>query len=363
MNMKLNKAALMQKAATGANQSIDLAERMRQASEAARGTHPLAALTGAGGVPAAPAQDEPAPAPDLTARAQPERDLAATPYGNVTSTGNDDDKRRGRFETVLLSLVDPNPYNARQTYKPERVLEMAASLAKNGQDTPGTATVRNGRYVLAAGHYRRLGLLHIHAASMDKATIDLIVKPNMSDRELYEASYRENAERQEQTSYDNALAWKKLLEQDVYENETALSEAVGMSLPNVNKTLAALRLSPAALTVVESAPAKFALGTLYELALFEEVAGTERTVAMAAQVLEGKLGRDQINEARKQLVEPKLRKRKETSRPYTILVGNKYEGTLKEWPNGKVTLEVNIGDASMRDAFVASLREKFGVKS
>jgi ParB family chromosome partitioning protein len=342
MNMKLNKAALMQKAATGANQSIDLAERMRQASEAARGTHPLAAITGAGEVPAAPAPGEPAPAPDRTAQAQPERDLAATPYGTVTPAGNDDDKRRGRFETVLLSLVDPNPYNARQTY---------------------TATVRNGRYVLAAGHYRRLGLLHIHAASMDKATIDLIVKPNMSDRELYEASYRENAERQEQTSYDNALAWKKLLEQGVYENETALSEAVGMSLPNVNKTLAALRLSPAALTVIESAPAKFALGTLYELALFEEVAGTERTVAMATQVLEERLGRDQINEARKQLVEPKLRKRKETSRPYPIFVGNKYEGTLKEWPNGKVTLEVNIGDASMRDAFVASLREKFGVKS
>jgi len=102
---------------------------------------------------------------------------------------------------------------------------------------------------------------------------------------------------------------------------------------------------------------------LYELALFEQVAGTERTVAMAGQVLEGKLGRDQINEARKQIVEPKLRKRKETSRPYPIFVGDKYEGTLKEWPNGRVTLEVNISDASMRDTFVASLREKFGVKS
>lgn len=363
MNMKLNKAALMQKAATGANQSIDLAERMRQASEAARGTHPLAAIPGADVALVAAAQGELTPPPDRAAQAHPEPDMAATPYGTVTAEGNDDDKRRGRFETVLLSLVDPNPYNARQTYKPERVLEMAASLAKNGQDTPGTATIRNGRYVLAAGHYRRLGLLHIHAASMDKATIDLIVKPNMSDRELYEASYRENAERHEQTSYDNALAWKKLLEQGVYDNETALSEAVGMSLPNVNKTLAALRLSPGVLIVVDSAPAKFALGTLYELALFEEVAGTERTVAMAAEVLEGKLGRDQINEARKQIVEPKLRKRKETSRPYPIFVGDKYEGTLKEWPNGRVTLEVNISDASMRDTFVASLREKFGMKS
>lgn len=363
MNMKLNKAALMQKAATGANQSIDLAERMRQASEAARGTHPLAVPTGTSALPVGAAQGEPTSVPDRPPEAQRERDLVAAPYGTVKPAASDDDNRRGRFETVLLSQVDPNPYNARQTYKPERVLEMAASLAKNGQDTPGTATIRNGRYVLAAGHYRRLGLLHIHAASIDKATIDLIVKPNMSDRELYEASYRENAERQEQTAYDNALAWKKLLEQGIYENETSLSEAVGMSLPNVNKTLSALRLSPAALTLVESAPAKFALGTLYELALFEEVAGTERTVAMAAQVLEGKLGRDQINEARKQIVEPKLRKRKETSRPYPIFVGNKYEGTLKEWPNGKVTLEVNIGDASMRDAFVASLREKFGAKS
>jgi len=361
--MKMNKAALMQKAATGANQSIDLAERMRQAGEAARGTHPLEVLTSTGGVPAKAAQGEPTPAPDRTAQVPPERDLGTTPYGSVTPAGDPDDKRRGRFETVPLSLVDPNPYNARQAYKPERVLEMAASLAKNGQDTPGTATIRNGRYVLAAGHYRRLGLLHIHAASMEKATIDLIVKPNMSDRELYEASYRENAERQEQTSFDNALAWKKLLEQGVYENETALAKAVGMSLPNVNKTLAVLRLSPAVLTLVESTPAKFALGTLYELALFEEVAGTEKTVAIATEVRDDRLGRYQINEARKQIVEQKTRKRKERSRPYPIFVGNQYEGTLKEWPNGRVTLEVNIGDVSTRDTFVASLREKFGAKS
>lgn len=350
MNMK---SKLAERASSGAANAMGLEERLRLANEAATGTHPLAPLQG----PAHGGATGPA---NVQLHEQPSKPAAAagaSDGGADAASEPPDDPNRAYFKSVEMELIDENPFNARKSYKQSRILEMAASLAKNGQDTPGKATIRNGRYVLAAGHYRRFGLQHINAPRMD-----LMVKPNMTDQELYEASYRENAEREDQTAYDDALSWQQLLKDHVYENETALHQAIGVSLSTVNKTLALFRLSAEMLAVVAAAPEKFPLSTLYELILLEEVVGTERALQAAALVQEGKLTRDQVKEIRDQVSQPKIRKRKETSRPYEIRVGT-FQGTLKEFPNGKVTLEVNIADVSTRETFVAELREKFGPKS
>ena len=58
------------------------------------------------------------------------------------------------------------------------------------RDTPGTATIRNGRFILAAGHYRRHALIALRAPTML-----LVIKEDITDRELYELSYRENSGR------------------------------------------------------------------------------------------------------------------------------------------------------------------------
>lgn len=264
---------------------------------------------------------------------------------------------RGTFVEAPMGQIVPNPFNARKTYREARIREMKASLAANGQETPGTATIRDGKYVLAAGHYRFKGL-----QLLDAPTMALMLIPDLTDKQLYELSYRENAEREEQSALDNALAWSELIQNGVYASEQELAEAVGLSAPNVNKTLSILRLSKLVLDVVREDPAAFALGVLYELSLFEPVGGAEKTLDLAIAAGAGEIGRKQIQDARALLQQAKPRKGRESSRAYNLVVDGASSGVLKEWPSGKVAFEVNIADPLLREQFVNELRTRFTPK-
>lgn len=255
-----------------------------------------------------------------------------------------------------VELIDTNPFNARHIYKPERVAKLASSIAAHGQEVPGIATYRGGRIILAAGHYRLRAI-----KQLGLPTMMLMVHDNLSDRDLYEMSYRENAERESQTSLDNALAWKLLLEKNVYKSETDIAEATGMSLPNVNKTMAVFRLSNDTLEVLKQQPTQFALSSIYELVLFEEATDAASGTKMAKRILEGDIGRADIHDARVKLQNGKDRKRKETSRQYPIAIEGKKAGVLKEWDSNKVSFEVLLETPDQRHELVSLLKSKFKI--
>ena len=257
---------------------------------------------------------------------------------------------------VPVELIDINPFNARHIYKPERVAKLASSIAAHGQEIPGVATKRGGRIILVAGHYRLRAI-----KQLGLPTMMLMVHDNLSDRDLYEMSYRENAYRESQTSLDNALAWKLLLDKNVYKSETDIAEATGMSLPNVNKTMAVLRLSNDTLDVLKQQPTQFALSSIYELVLFEEATDSASGTKMAKRILEGDIGRADIHDARVKIQNSKDRKRKETSRQYPIAFEGKKAGVLKEWDSNKVSFEVLLETTEQRHELVSLLKTRFKI--
>ncbi len=258
---------------------------------------------------------------------------------------------------ISIDLIDPNPHNARRIYRPERVSELAASIGAHGQDVPGIATYRDGRYILAAGHYR----LRAHKV-LGSATMDLMIHEGLSDKDLFAYSYRENAEREGQSALDNALCWQELLESGLYSSETELAEVTGMSLPNINKTLRILKLSDAVLGLVKEDPAAFPLSALYELALFETAASPGSSLELARQIKAGEAGRKEVQEARAKLENPKTRKTKETSRQYKIHRSGESIGFVKAWDSGRVALDVVISDPTERNEVLEILKSRFGIK-
>jgi ParB family chromosome partitioning protein len=261
------------------------------------------------------------------------------------------------FARVAVDNIDPNPFNARQIYHPERVKEMATSILASGQLMPGLATKRDGRTVLAAGHYRWKG---IKAAGIP--FMNLMIHDGLTDQELYEISFKENDERTAQSPLDNALSWKKLLSDKIYLNESGIAEATGISLPNINKTLAILRLSEATLEFVRQKPEQYALSALYELVLLEKAAGSEVALGMARKLSMEEAGRKEVAELRAQYENPRPRKTKENSRQYKIHVDGRTAGFIKEWDSGKVALEVNFDDPAARETLVAELKARFNLR-
>ncbi len=271
--------------------------------------------------------------------------------------GSESGASSNNYHSVPTQLIDPNPHNARRIYRPERVNELAASIGAHGQDVPGIATFRDGRYILAAGHYR---LRAIKLRGLP--TMNLVIHDNLSDKDLFEYSYRENAEREGQTALDNALSWKDLLNSGVYGSETELAEATGMSLPNINKTLRILHLSKDVLELVSEEPSAFALTALYELVLLEAVAPSSLiAIELAKQIKSGDAGRKEVQEARAKLEHPKTRKTKQTSRQYKINRDGMRLGTVKAWDSGRIALDVFVDDERERNDILTLLKTRFGI--
>lgn len=264
-------------------------------------------------------------------------------------------ERGAILENVPIDLIDENPFNARRIYAPERIKELSNSIAASGQLTPGIATKRDGRYTLAAGHYRKRA---IKLAGIK--TMQLMIHENLSDQQLYQISYKENDERTQQSALDNALSWQELIEKNVYRNESAIAEVTGQSRSNINRTMSILKLSDPVLELIKQAPQNYNVSVLYELFQLEQVAGTEATLAMTEKVGAGEISRKELIEYRSTYgATAKKRNRKENGRQYKIQVKGQDMGFIKEWDSGRVMVDITLTDASEREALVELLKTRF----
>jgi len=337
--MAISKKDMGARAVRAAEMSPTISDRLRQAGELVQ-SHPIDETS--------ISTARPTSATALTSVQKMQEETLAD---NVVMTS-----AGAHLAMIPVDQIDHNPFNARKIYRAERVSELAASIGTHGQEIPGIATRRQGRYILVAGHYRLRALKMLGIKSMA-----LMIRDELSDRDLYAHSYRENAEREGQSGLDNALAWRELLDQGVYASETEIAETTGISLANVNKTLGALRLTPPVLDVVKDDPTSFPFTLLYDLVLFEAAAGQGRAIAMARQIGAGEISRRDLQAARAQIASLKDRKRKETSRQYKIQVGGVQTGFIKEWDSGKVALEVHLNDPKERQALLEELKRRFNL--
>lgn len=259
------------------------------------------------------------------------------------------------YQEVDLSLVVENPFNAREVYDVDRIEKLAASIKLDGQLVPALGVKQGHQYLLIAGHYRFKALRRGEAK-----TIKMMVYPEgvISQQKIYEFSFKENEERADQTVLDNALAWHRLIEKQVYPTYSALSEAIGVSQSNVTKTVAILSLSESVLDVVREAPQRFGLSLLYELQLYSQHASENKTIEMANMIKSKKVLRPDIVAAREALSnKPPSRERKnQMSRSYPLSYG-KAEGKIKEWDGGKVQVALQFNDDDEKAKFLAYIQQ------
>lgn len=282
------------------------------------------------------------------------------PVAKPTFTGESYAHATKRVETVPIDLIDSNPFNARRIYSQERIRELAGHLATDKQKVPALAMMNPdspGRYILIDGEYRKRG-----AKLANIGTLDLMVEPIKTHAELYRLSYMLNEERSPQTTLDNAMAWRDLLESGTVTKEEDIAALTGQSPATVNKTLAALNLPKAVIDRISESPASFGVSIAYELTLLFKVAGEDQTIDAIKRVLTDGWGRRDLEELRKRLEHPKQRKKKDVSRQYKINDTHGHQkGFIKEWDSGKVVLEVKMADHKAREALMEELKKRFHI--
>lgn len=191
-----------------------------------------------------------------------------------------------RVRKILLDDIVSNPYNPRAFYSAETIDELANSFAQQGQITPIQVTrLREfpDKYVVVDGERR------VRAAkSRGDQYIDADLKDGLDNQKLYLRAYHANKEREEQTVFDDALAWKKLLDDRVYIDQVELGVAVGQDPKYISKVVSLTSLPPFLLQRMAQFSKTIGLGHAYNLKLIFDRAGLQVAEHWLQQVADGK---------------------------------------------------------------------------
>lgn len=215
----------------------------------------------------------------------------------------------GNVYEVPLELIRSNPLNPRVVYTSQSVDDMALSLAQDGQRVPATAYLNAGEVTLIEGETRLRG-----ARASGRKTLRIEIQPPpVNDRQLYKFARDANVRRREQTPLDDALKWKELLENKVFDNQAQLSEMLELPESTVSRTLQLATLPKRVITSLSDHPSLLNFQMLNALREYYKGFGEDKTLDYLPQIEKNGWGYRRVAEdAAKANSGPVRRKRGET---------------------------------------------------
>ena len=140
------------------------------------------------------------------------------------------------FELIPISEVGPNPDQPRESFSPEGIEELAASIREKGVLQPVIVKKKGTRYELVCGERRLKAAL---LSGLEK--IPAIVK-EVAESDLLEWALVENIQREDLNPLEEARAFERLVvERGLSQEEVA--KRVGKNRSTVTNAIRLLRLS------------------------------------------------------------------------------------------------------------------------
>lgn len=148
---------------------------------------------------------------------------------------------------VLLERINPNPYQPRREFDQEKIQELAESIKKHGILQPVVISPEDdeNNYTLVAGE-RRCRAAKMAGFKTIPALIKLVDKKTM-----LEVALIENLQREDLNPVDEALAYKKLMQEYNYTQEE-LAARLGRSRSSIANSVRLLGLPEEILELLTS---------------------------------------------------------------------------------------------------------------
>jgi ParB family chromosome partitioning protein len=240
------------------------------------------------------------PAHSLTDAAQPPDSDATLPTSEATDAGSEAPEgtpgfvawakatgyKLGSIFNLSLEVLDDNPCNPRRFYLQESIDRLAVNLSNIGQQSPIQVALqqgRSGRFTIIEGH-RRVRALR----KLGRQTVKAIVVDKSEVLDLYKLAFDLNTQRDSQTIFDNAMAWRQLLVEGRVPNQQSLAAFLGIDETTVSMTLAIAQLPEEVLREMVRHAEHFGLNTSYHLQRYCREKGAAATLRLVERVrLEG----------------------------------------------------------------------------
>ena len=226
---------------------------------------------------------------------------------------------------VKISEIDPNMGQPRKKFDEDELLELAESIKIHGVIQPIILTKRGKRYEIIAGERRW------RASKFAGLTKIPAVIREYTDKEIMEVSLIENIQRQDLNPIEEALAFKKLIDEYKMKQDD-LAERVSKSRSTITNALRLLKLDDK----VKAMLAEGLISTGHARALLT-IEDKNKQQALAVKIFDEKLSVREAEKLVKQILENKESEKE--VKPSEKLIYKKLEDSLKSIIGSKVSIK------------------------
>lgn len=262
---------------------------------------------------------------------------------NSKKTSGSSEKEKGQETLVKITMVEPNREQPRKTFDEESLNELAESIKQFGLLQPILVQDRKDYYEIIAGERRWRA-----AKIAGLKEVPVIIK-NLTEQEIVEISLIENIQRENLNPIEEALAYKKLLN-EFHLKQEEVAERVSKSRTAVTNSMRLLKLEEK----VQEMVVKEEITTGHARALLGIEDG-EQQISTAQKIVDEKLSVRDIEKLVKNMNKPakekKLSKEKNQDFIYQdieeklkLSLGTKVSIAAKENGSGKIEIEFYSGD-------------------
>lgn len=143
---------------------------------------------------------------------------------------------QGHVQEIALDAIEPNPFQPRRHFDPEKLQELAQSIAEFGLLEPVLVREHEKGYQLVAGERR------IRAAELaGLKKVPALVK-NFDDEEMMKVALVENLQRENLNPIEEAEGYQRLISEFGF-TQNQVAHAVGKKRPSIANALRLLSLS------------------------------------------------------------------------------------------------------------------------
>lgn len=147
----------------------------------------------------------------------------------------DENTKENATLNISMNLIKPNSDQPRKTFDEEKIIQLADSIREHGIIQPIVLKQENDVYIIIAGERRWRAAKYIGLKEVPAVILDL------DDRKLLEVSLIENIQREDLNPIEEALAYKKLID-DFSLTQDELSKRIGKSRVTIANCMRLLNL-------------------------------------------------------------------------------------------------------------------------
>ncbi|CAN0624365.1 ParB family transcriptional regulator, chromosome partitioning protein [Burkholderia multivorans] len=263
----------------------------------------------------------------------------------------------GQVIELSLKAIKPSPFNPRHFYLKSSIAELAVNLAKQGQqqaihvipdyDTPGSYFVSDGG--------RRVRALK----EANKETVKAIVIDLPIGIQSYKLGYDLNVQRDSQTVFDNAVVWKRFLDEKHFQSQKELAEHLGLDESTVAVALSIGKLPETIMQEMVARPDRFGSNMAYQVGRYHSARGTDATLRLITKIVSDDLSTRQVSDIVKGRAaaqeSPKPAGRQRYAQRLEIKLGGASVGDLKSYGDDRIELRLRGLPKEKRDAILEQL--------